>query len=130
MYGYPTQTAQETIDALDFVRGLFARGCIQSAYWHRFALTAHSQAFRDASKLRLRILDDREGAFARNEIPFDEPGRQDPGVFGEGLRRAVYNFMHGVGLQNDVGSWFDFPMPRPSRETGRRRGPRRAGKPG
>ena len=130
MYGYPTQTAQETIDALDFVRGLFARGCIQSAYWHRFALTAHSPAFRDASKLRLRILDDREGAFSRNEIPFDEPGRQDPGVFGEGLRRAVYNFMHGVGLQNDVGSWFDFPVPRPSHEAGRRHGPRGPGKPG
>jgi radical SAM superfamily enzyme YgiQ (UPF0313 family) len=112
MYGYPTQTAQETIDALEFVRTLFAEGWVQSAYWHRFALTAHSPAFRDASKLRLRILDGREAAFSRNEIPFDEPGRDDPGVFGEGLRRAVYNFMHGVGLDSDVRSWFDFPVPR------------------
>ena len=116
MYGYPTQTAQETIDALEFVRGLFARGCLQSAYWHRFALTAHSPAFHDRSRLRLRILDGREGAFARNEIPFDEPGRQDPGRFGDGLRRAVYNFMHGVGLDSDVRTWFDFPMPRASKK--------------
>ena len=115
MYGYPTQTAQETVDALDFVRGLFASGSVHSAYWHRFALTAHSPAFRDQSKLRLRILDAREEAFSRNEIPFDEPGRPDPGAFGEGLRRAVYNFMHGVGLDSDVRSWFDFPVPRPSR---------------
>ena len=141
MYGYPTQTAQETIDALDFVRRLFARGCLHSAYWHRFALTAHSPAFLmgtlkgfptppamvrrpagrqqsrpapHATTLRLRVLDEREGAFARNEIPFDEPGRQDPGVFGDGLRRAVYNFMHGVGLSNDVRTWFDFPVLRPS----------------
>jgi hypothetical protein len=114
MYGYPTQTAQETVDALDFVRGLFASGSVHSAYWHRFALTAHSPAFRDQSKLRLRILDGREAAFSRNEIPFDEPGRPDPGAFGEGLRRAVYNFMHGVGLTSDVRTWFDFRVPRPS----------------
>jgi hypothetical protein len=141
MYGYPTETAQETVDALDFVRRLFVRGCLHSAYWHRFALTAHSPAFSmgtlkgfpnppamvrdrqsrsaphafESSLPLLRILDDRRGAFARNEIPFDEPGRTDPGVFGEGLRRAVYNFMHGVGLQNDVRTWFDVPMPSPSR---------------
>ena len=115
MYGYPTQTAQETVDALEFVRGLFASGSVHSAYWHRFALTAHSPAFRDQSKLRLRILDAREAAFSRNEIPFDEPGRPDPAAFGAGLRRAVYNFMHGVGLDSDVRTWFDFPVPRPSR---------------
>ncbi len=115
MYGYPSETAQETVDALDFVRDLFARGCLHSAYWHRFALTAHSPAFRDRSKLRLRILDPRATAFSRNEIPFDEPGRPDPGAFGEGLRRAVYNFMHGVGLDRDVRTWFEFPVPRPSR---------------
>ena len=115
MYGYPTQTAQETIDALDYVRGLFASGAVQSAFWHRFALTAHSPAFRDPSKLRLRILDDRQTAFSRNEIPFEEPGREDPGKYGEGLRRAVYNFMHGVGFDLDLRSWFEFPMPKPTR---------------
>jgi hypothetical protein len=115
MYGYPTQTTQETVDALELVRGLFASGRVHSAYWHRFALTVHSPAFRDQSKLRLRILDAREDAFSRNEIPFDEPGSPDPRAFGEGLRRAVYNFMHGVGLDSDVRTWFDFPVPRPSR---------------
>jgi hypothetical protein len=115
MYGYPTQTAQEVIDALDYVRGLFASGSLHSAYWHRFALTAHSPAFRDAKKLHLRVLDHREGSFSHNEIPFDEPRRKDPGLFGDGLRRAVYNFMHGVGLDLDLRAWFEFPMPRPSR---------------
>jgi radical SAM superfamily enzyme YgiQ (UPF0313 family) len=114
IYGYPTQTAQETVDALDFVRRLFVEGAVQSAYWHRFALTHHSPAFADQRKLRLRILDDRQGAFARNEIPFDEPRRSDPGRYGDGLRRAVYNYMHGIGLELDVRAWFDFPMPRPT----------------
>lgn len=120
MYGYPTQTAQEVVDALAFVRELFADGALHSAYWHRFALTAHSNAFRDASKLHLRVVDAKASTFSRNEIAFDEPGRDDPGVYGEGLRRAVYNFMHGVGLDLDVRSWFDFPMPRTTRKTIRR----------
>ena len=115
MYGYPTQTAQEIVDALDYVRSLFESDALQSAYWHRFALTAHSKAFHDANKLHLRVLDGRSTGFSRNEIPFDEPGREDPAIYGEGLRRAVYNFMHGVGFDLDVRSWFDCPMPKPTR---------------
>jgi len=102
IYGYPTETAQETIDALELVRELFARGALHSAYWHRFALSVHSPAWRDRARLRLRIVDDRQGAFACNEVLFDEPGR-----------------MHGVGLDADVRSWFDLPMPRPRRALGR-----------
>jgi hypothetical protein len=116
IYGYPTQTVTETLEALDFVRGLFADGVVQSAFYHRFALTVHSPAFRDATKLRLKILDDRAGAFSRNEVPFHESRMADPGQLADGLRRAVYNFMHGVGLENDVTSWFDFPVPTPRKQ--------------
>jgi hypothetical protein len=113
MYGYPTQTAQETVDALELVRQLFAAGFLDSAYWHRFALTVHSPAFRQANKLGIRILDTPPTNFARNEVPFCEPGGEDPAPRAAGLRRAVYNFMHGVGLRADVRSWFDLPVPRP-----------------
>jgi hypothetical protein len=112
MYGYPTQTAQETVDALELVRQLFAAGFLDSAYWHRFALTVHSPAFRQADQLGIRILDTRPAAFARNEVPFCEPGGEDPTPFAAGLRRAVYNFMHGEGLRADVRIWFEFPVPR------------------
>jgi radical SAM superfamily enzyme YgiQ (UPF0313 family) len=37
MYGFPTQNEAETVDALERVRQLFAAGCIQSAYWHRYS---------------------------------------------------------------------------------------------
>jgi hypothetical protein len=128
IYGYPTETAQETVDALELVRELFARGALHSAYWHRFALTIHSPAFRERTRLHLRILDDRAGAFARNEVPHGEPRRRDPAIYGVGLHRAVYNFMHGVGLAADVRSWFDFPMPRPHPALGARpRSIRRSG---
>jgi hypothetical protein len=113
MYGYPTQTAQETVDALELVRQLFAAGFLDSAYWHRFALTAHSPAFRQADVLGIRIFDPGQTTFSRNEIPFSEPTGEDPAPFAPGLRRAVYNFMHGEGLCADVRSWFEFPVPRP-----------------
>jgi hypothetical protein len=113
MYGYPTQTAQETVDALELVRQLFAAGFLDSAYWHRFALTAHSPAFRQADGLGIRILDPGQTTFSRNEIPFSEPAGEDPAPFAPGLRRAVYNFMHGQGWRADVRGWFDFPVPRP-----------------
>jgi hypothetical protein len=112
MYGYPTQTAQETVDALELVRQLFAAGFLDSAYWHRFALTAHSPAFRQADVLGIRILDPGQTTFSRNEIPFSEPTGEDPAPFAPGLRRAVYNFIHGQGLHADVRGWFEFPVPR------------------
>jgi hypothetical protein len=111
MYGYPTQTAQETADALELVRQLFAAGFLHSAYWHRFALTVHSPAFRDAETLGLQILDSQSN-FAHNEIAFVEPAGEDPAKFAPGLIRAVYNFMHGQALRADVRSWFEFPVPR------------------
>jgi radical SAM superfamily enzyme YgiQ (UPF0313 family) len=123
IYGYPTQTVEETLQALDFVRGLFADGVVQSAYYHRFALTVHSPAFRDATKLGLKILDDRKGAFGRNEVPFQESRMANPDLLGKGLGRAVYNFMHGVGLEHDVASWFDFPIGPRKQRTGPGRGP-------
>ena len=29
-----------------------------------------------------------------------------------GLRKALYNFMHGLGLDEDVRRWFDFAVPK------------------
>ena len=116
MYGYPTQTVGETVDALEYVRQMFAAGCLHSAYWHRFALTVHSPAFRDSERLGLRLSNPRKDRrlFARNEAAFEETGGADHGRLGCGLRKAVYNFMLGIGLDADVREWFDFPMPAPT----------------
>jgi hypothetical protein len=113
MYGYPTQTAQETLDALELVRQLFAAEVLHSAYWHRFALTVHSPAFAQVDELKMHIFDPGTSGFSRNEIPFSLPEGQDPTPFAPGLRRAIYNFMHGIGLSADLRTWFDFPVPRP-----------------
>jgi radical SAM superfamily enzyme YgiQ (UPF0313 family) len=106
MYGFPTQTEQETIDALERVRQLFEEGCIQSAYWHRFAATAHSPIGLEPGKFRIRVLPESEAPFARNELAFEDPVGCDHDQLGKGLRKALYNYMHGIGLDADVRSWF------------------------
>jgi hypothetical protein len=105
MYGFPTETEQETIDALERVRQLFDAGCLQSAFWHRFAATVHSPIGQSARRYGIRVLRE-PSAFARNELPFDDPTGTDHDFLGEGLRKALYNYMHGVGLDLDVRSWF------------------------
>ncbi len=115
MYGFPTETEQETVDALERVRQLFAEGCIQSAFWHRFAATAWSPIGRQPDRYGIRVLRP-PAAFARNEVPFEDPTGTDHDRLGQGLRKALYNYMHGVGLDLDVRTWFQ-----PAR--GRRRVP-------
>ncbi len=114
MYGFPTETAQETIDALERVRQLFEAGCIQSAFWHRFAATAHSPIGRDPARFGIALVEP-EGPppggtaaprFARNDLAFVDPTGCDHDFYGEGLRAALYNYMHGLGLERDVRSWF------------------------
>jgi radical SAM superfamily enzyme YgiQ (UPF0313 family) len=106
MYGFPTETTQETIDALERVRQLFAEGCLQSAFWHRFAATVHSPIGKspDLFGIRLRAMPTR--GFASNEVGFDDPTGTDHDALGVGLRKALYNYMHGLGLEEDVRSWF------------------------
>ncbi|HEY6475660.1 MAG TPA: radical SAM protein [Polyangia bacterium] len=115
MYGFPTETEQETVDALERVRQLFDAGCLQSAFWHRFAATVHSPIGMSPRKYGIRVLrapaksDGGATPFARNELPFVDPTGTDHDFLGEGLRKALYNYMHGVGLDLDVRSWFSSP---------------------
>jgi hypothetical protein len=107
MYGFPTETQQETVDALERVRQLFDEGCIQSAFWHRFAATAHSPVGQRPDVFGIRLRPEPKTTFARNELPFEDPVGCDHERLGPGLRKAVYNYMHGIGLDADVRTWFD-----------------------
>jgi len=119
MYGFPTETLQDTIDALERVRQLFAAGCIQSAYWHRFAATAHSPIGLQPQKFGVRLRAAPAVTFAHNDLAFEDPVGTDHDFLGGGLRRALYNYMHGVGLDADVRTWFDAPKTRGRRARAR-----------
>ena len=113
MYGFPTETEQDTIDALERVRQLFAAGCIQSAYWHRFAATAHSPIGLDPEAYGITLRPPAQITFAHNDVAFDDPTGTDHDFLGLGLRKALYNYMHGVGLEADVREWFGQRTARP-----------------
>ena len=110
MYGFPSETAQDTIDALERVRQLFAAGCIHSAYWHRFVATAHSPIGLQPQAYGITLRPPQDILFAHNDVEFDDPVGTDHDFLGSGLRKAVYNYMHGVGLDVDVREWFE-PQP-------------------
>lgn len=106
MYGFPTETVQETIDSLEVVRGLFAEGNIQSAFWHRYAMTVHSPSGKNPESVGAELLNQPAGTFANNEIPFTTKHEIDLEFYGKGLNLATYNYMQGAGYELPVNEWF------------------------
>ena len=114
MYAFPTQTEREAHAALRYVRDLFREGVVQSAFFHRFALTVHSPIARAPERFGITIPpmpNPGRRVFARNEIPYIEPKAPDWDRIGRGLRLALYNYMLGLGLDLPVSVWFRHPGP-------------------
>jgi radical SAM superfamily enzyme YgiQ (UPF0313 family) len=112
MYGFPTQTAQDTVDALEYVRQLFAAGCIQSGFFHRFTCTVHSPVGKHPEHYGVTLFPPANPTFANNDISFLDATGVDHDAFGSALKKALYNYMHGIGLELDVREWFDVRVPR------------------
>jgi radical SAM superfamily enzyme YgiQ (UPF0313 family) len=112
MYGFPTQTIQDTVDALEYVRQLFEAGCIQSGFFHRFACTVHSPVGQNPEDYGVELLPLPPVTFAKNDIGFIDPSGVDHDALGRALKKALYNYMHGIGLEEDVRSWFTGRVPR------------------
>jgi radical SAM superfamily enzyme YgiQ (UPF0313 family) len=114
MYGFPTQTVQDTVDALEYVRQLFEAGCIQSGYFHRFTCTVHSPVGLNPQAYGVKLLPLEKGLFAKNDVQFTDPTGVDHALLGRGLNKALYNYMHGIGLDGNVRQWFDIQVPKPT----------------
>ena len=112
MYGFPTQTVQETVDALEYVRQLFEEGCLHSGFFHRFTCTAHSPVGQSPERYGVTLKPLPPITFAKNDVEFVDPTGVDHDALGESLTKAIYNFMHGVGLDADIRSWFRSRVPR------------------
>jgi hypothetical protein len=97
MYGYPTQTVQETIDSLEMVRQLFELGIIQSGFWHQFAMTAHSPVGMNPEEFAV-IPKPNVISFANNDVQFIDKTGIDHDKFSFGLKKSLFNFMHCIGL--------------------------------
>lgn len=113
MYGFPTQTVQDTVDALEYVRQLFEAGCIQSGFFHRFVCSVHSPVGLHPEEYGVTLKPLPPTPFARNDVEFLDPTGVDHDTLGQDLARALYNFMHGIGVEQDVRRWFTQHVPRP-----------------
>ncbi len=112
MYGYPTQTVQETVDSLEMVRQLFEAGVLQSGFWHQFAMTAHSPVGMYPEKFGVVKDSDTIGTFANNDLTYTDTTGIDHDQFSFGLKKSLFNFMHGICLDYDLQDWFDFTIPK------------------
>ena len=94
------------------MRQLFEQGCIHSGFWHGFACTVHSPVGQDPAAFGVTLLPLPPSPFAKNDVGFVDPTGTDHDALGLGLKKAIYNFMHGIGLEEDVRAWFDMPVPK------------------
>ncbi len=112
MYGFPTQTTQETIDSLEMVRQMFEIGILQSGFWHQFAMTAHSPVGMMPEKFGVQKETEIVGSFANNDIVHIDKTGADHDAFSYGLKKSLLNYMHGIGFELPLKDWFDFKTPR------------------
>lgn len=111
MYGYPTQTIQETVDSLEMVRQMFEMGILQSGFWHQFAMTAHSPVGMSPEDFGV-VPVKQEILFANNDVDFKDKTGIDHNRFSFGLKKSLFNYMHGVNFELPLQEWFDFKIPR------------------
>jgi hypothetical protein len=112
MYGYPTQTIQETVDSLEMVRQLFEIGVLQSGFWHQFAMTAHSPVGLYPEKFGVIKETEAIGTFANNDINYTDATGIDHDKFSFGLKKSLFNFMHGICFDYELQDWFEFKIPK------------------
>lgn len=110
MYGFPTQTEQETIDSLEVVRQLFERNCIQSAYWHQFTTTIHSPIGKNPAEFGIIVTGPEFKGFAQNDLWHEDPEGADHPKYTKGLNLALHNYLNGTGFDVPLQRWFEFPV--------------------
>lgn len=123
MYGFPTETLQETVNALEVVRRMFDEGIVQSAFWHRYAMTCHSPSGTHPDLFDARRTSTVPNPFCNNEVDWVPASNGNPNsaqfsydidAVGEALRFATFNYMHEIGLDMPLRQWFSIKIPKPT----------------
>jgi hypothetical protein len=111
MYGFPSQTVQETIDSLEMVRQLFEIGIVNSGFWHQFAMTAHAPVGLFPEEFGV-IPVQNSITFAHNDIDFKDKTAINHNKFSFGLKKALFNYKHGICFEYPLQDWFEFKIPK------------------
>jgi hypothetical protein len=111
MYGFPTQTIQETIDSLEMIRQMFAAGVLKSGFWHQFAMTVHSPVGLNPAKYKVKKNSELTGTFANNDVEYKDLSGIIHDKFSFGLKKSLFNYMQHTGFDEPLQKWFDFKIP-------------------
>lgn len=111
MFGFPSQTTQETVDALEIVRQWFKAGLLHSGFWHRYAMTIHSPSFGLTEDYGVKKLSVKLNPFANNEVFFSDSTPTNHSALGMGLNKALYNYMLRNGFNFQLKDWFEIKIP-------------------
>ena len=116
IYGFPGQSRIDIVESAEVCRQLFASGLVDSAFWHRFVLTRHSQMYAQwrAGRRPDLIPVERTRDFANNDLAFE--GEEAFDDFDAPLSALLEAWMLGEGL--------DLPAPRGLETAGLRNIPR------
>ncbi len=114
MYGFPTQSDQETVDSMEVVRQLFEAGALDSAFWHRFVLTRHSGVYKQPERYDVVVPDMQAPVFAMNDLPHQDPRGGAHDRFDHPLVEALGEWMRGSGLNKPVHTWLPSDLPAPT----------------
>ena len=112
MYGFPTQTVQDTVDALEYVRQLFAEAASSPASSTASRAPCIRRSASNPAEYGIKLKPLPPISFATNDVEFIDPTGVDHDALGEALNKALYNYMHGIGLDEDVRSWFSGKVPK------------------
>jgi Radical SAM superfamily len=108
IYGFPGETLQDTINSLETLRQLIRAGLLQSGFYHRFSLTAHSPVGRKPELFGIRVKGPKFGGFGSYNLDYESVTvpHPDDRVF-TAIQTALAAFARGERLDTDVRSWFE-----------------------
>ena len=118
MFGIPSQTVGDLIDGCEILRQCFEERIINSAFWHRFSATIHSPFGQNPEKYGIKILT-KKSDFCNNDLKFietDNPQSDNPKFdwdeIGNSLKKMLYNFQLGIGIDFPIREWFAISLPK------------------
>lgn len=116
MYGFPSESMQETVDSMEVVRQMFEAEVLKSGFWHQFAMTAHSPVGLHPERFNVKKVTEQTGTFANNDIDYTDEKGTDANKFSQGLKISLFNYMQAAGTDLPLQKWFDFKIPNTSIE--------------
>jgi hypothetical protein len=96
------------------VRQLFKTGVLQSAFWHQFAMTAHSPVGMNPEHFKVKRAKEVAITFADNDLEHVDETGADHESFSFGLKKSLFNYMQGLCLDDPLHKWFDVKVPKTS----------------